>query len=132
MVEDGLITTASAHSFAQTLARLEAAVAEKKLTIFARVDHAAGAASIGEKLRPTTLLIFGNPKGGTPLMQVRQEIGLELPLRMLVWESVSGTILVSYDDPTWQAQRLSIDPVSPAVAALSSALATLAEAAGRP
>ncbi len=90
MAKDGLITTASAHSFTQTMARLEAALRDRSLTLFALVDHAAGAAATGESLRPTTVLIFGNPKGGTPLMRAAQEIGLELPLKMLVWEDEIG------------------------------------------
>src|SRR5271166_2054095 len=132
MAEEGLITTASAHSFAETLERLEAALQDKGMTIFARVDHAAGAASIGMDLRPTTLLVFGNPRGGTPLMLVAQKIGLELPLKILVWEDESGKAWLSYDDPAWLARRFSVDPTLAAVVALSSALATFADLAGRP
>jgi uncharacterized protein (DUF302 family) len=132
MAEEGLITTASAHSFAESLLRLETALHEKGMTIFARVDHAAGAAAVNLSLRPTTLLIFGNPKGGTPLMLVDQKIGLELPLKILVWEDESGKSWLSYDDPAWLAQRFGVDPTLAAVAALSAALAAFADLAGRP
>ncbi len=132
MAEEGLITTASAHSFAETLSRLEAALQDKGMTIFARVDHAAGAASVNLSLRPTTVLVFGNPKGGTPLMLVAQKIGLELPLKILVWEDESGKAWLSYDDPAWLAQRFDVDPKLAAVAALSAALAAFADLAGRP
>ncbi len=132
MAEEGLITTASAHSFAETLQRLEAALQDRGMTIFARVDHAAGAASVNLSLRPTTLLVFGNPKGGTPLMLVAQKIGLELPLKILVWEDESGKSWFTYDDPPWQARRFDVDPKLAAVAALSAALAAFVDLAGRP
>lgn len=132
MIKDGLITTASAHSFAKTMGRLEQALKDRDLTLFARVDHAAGAAAVGKVLRPTTVVIFGNASGGTPLMQVAQEIGLELPLKILVWEDASGRTWLSRDDPAWLARRFGIDPALPPVAALSSALAALADLAGRP
>ncbi len=132
MAEQGLITTASANSFAETVLRLEASLHDKGMAIFARVDHAAGAASVGIDLRPTTLLIFGNPKGGTPLMLVAQKIGLELPLKILVWEDESGKAWLSYDDPAWLAQRFGVDPTLAAVAALSAAMAVFTDLAGRP
>jgi uncharacterized protein (DUF302 family) len=75
------------------------------LTLFAVIDHAEGADEAGITLRPTTVLIFGNAKGGTPLMQGRQTIGIDLPLRALVWQDDSGKIWVSYTDPVWLAQR---------------------------
>ena len=131
MAEEGLITTASAHSFGGTVSRLEAALQDKGMTIFARVDHAAGAAAVNLSLRPTTLLVFGNPKGGTPLMLVAQKIGVELPLKILVWEDESGKTWLTYDDPAWLAQRFGVDPTLAAVAALSAAMAAFADLAGR-
>jgi uncharacterized protein (DUF302 family) len=85
--------------------KLEAEVKAKGLTIFARIDHAAGAAAVGLPLRPTELLIFGNAKGGTPLMQSNQTIGIDLPLKALVWEDASGATWLSYNDPAWLAER---------------------------
>ncbi len=131
MSQQGLITAASASPFAETLSRLEAALAQAKLTVFARIDHAAGAAAADMELRPTTLLIFGNPRGGTPLMQADQRIGLELPMKMLVWDDATGKTCLTYDDPAWVAQRFGLDPAMPPVVAMSKALAALADAAGR-
>ena len=123
----GLITTASQHSAAETLARLRAALKQRDLTVFAQIDHAAGAASVGLVLRPTTVVIFGNPKGGTPLMQEAQTAGLDLPLKMLVWEDASGRAQVSYNDVAWIAERHGLGAASaPAVAALNAALAAIA------
>jgi uncharacterized protein (DUF302 family) len=128
---EGLITTASENSFATTLGRLETALQDKGLTLFARIDHAAGAAQADMELAPTMLLIFGNPKGGTPLMQSIQQIGLQLPLKLLVWEDATGETRLTYDDPLWLAQRFGLDPAMPAVVAMSKALTALADAAGR-
>src|SRR5437588_1654182 len=105
MAADGLITLASNHGPSETMSRLEAAVKAKGMSVLARIDHAAGAAKIGTSLRPTEVLIFGNPKGGTPLMQSAQTIGLDLPLRALVWQDASGQTFLSYNDPVWLAKR---------------------------
>jgi len=91
------------------MSRLEAAVNAKGMSVFARIDHAAGAASIGTLLRPTQVLIFGNPKGGTPLMQSTQTIAVDLPLRALVWQDASGKTWLSYNDPAWLAKRHALD-----------------------
>ena len=102
---DGLITVESGFNTKQTIDRLEAALKAGGATIFARIDHAAGAASVDMKLRPTELLIFGNPKGGTPLLQAQQTIGIDLPLKALAWEDAAGKVWLSYNDPAWLAQR---------------------------
>ena len=86
MAADGLTTIRSSHGPKDTMDRLEAEVKAKGMTAFARIDHAAGAAAVGLSLRPTELLVFGNAKGGTPLMQSNQTIGIDLPLKALVWE----------------------------------------------
>ena len=103
--DDGLVTVASIGSVKETIDRLEAAVTAGGATVFARVDHAAGAAKVDQALRPTMLLIFGNPKGGTPLMQSRQTIGLDLPQKALAWEDASGKVWLTYNDPGWLAAR---------------------------
>jgi uncharacterized protein (DUF302 family) len=90
MAVEGLITPRSNYGPKDTMDRLEAAVKGKGLTVFAHVDHAAGAAAAGLPLRPTDLLIFGNAKGGTPLMQSAQTIGIDLPLKILVWQDATG------------------------------------------
>ena len=129
MAADGLITVQSSYGPKETMERLEAEVKAKGLTVFAHVDHAAGAAAAGLPLRPTDLLIFGNAKGGTPLMQAAQTIGIDLPLKALVWQDEAGSTFLSYNDPAWLAKRHGLGNVQPAVDALSGALRALAKAA---
>ena len=105
MAADGLTTIRSSYGPKDTMNRLEAEVKAKGMTVFARIDHAAGAAEAGMSLRPTELLIFGNAKGGTPLMQSAQTIGIDLPLKALVWQDASGNTWLSYNDPSWLAKR---------------------------
>lgn len=102
---DGLIEIKSAYSVSETITRFEAAAKERKLNIFLRVDHAAGAQKIGATLRPTELLIFGNPQGGTPLMACAQSVGIDLPLKALAWEDASGQVWLGYNDPQYLAAR---------------------------
>jgi uncharacterized protein (DUF302 family) len=100
------------------------------LTVFARIDHAAGAAEAGMSLRPTELLIFGNAKGGTPLMQATQTIGIDLPLKALVWQDASGNTWLSYNDPSWLAKRHGLGPeVEATVNGMATALDDLARTA---
>jgi uncharacterized protein (DUF302 family) len=110
--------------------RLEAAVRAKGLTIFAHVDHAAGAAEVGMALRPTDLLVFGNARGGTPLMQMDQTIGIDLPLKALIWQDADGATWLSYNDPGWIAQWHGVvaDAIVDTLAGVLGALA--AEATG--
>jgi uncharacterized protein (DUF302 family) len=130
MPADGLTTLRSSYGPKDTIERLAAEVKAKGLTVFARIDHAAGAAAVGLQLRPTELLIFGNAKGGTPLMQSTQTVGIDLPLRALVWQDVSGTTWLSYNDPSWLAQRHGVGhEVDAALAAMAAALAAVAKAA---
>jgi uncharacterized protein (DUF302 family) len=105
MAVEGLTTIKSEYGPEETMARLEAAVIAKGMTVFARIDHAAAAATVGMKLRPTNLLIFGSPKGGTPVMQTVQTIGIDLPLKALVWQDEAGITWLSYNDTTWLAER---------------------------
>lgn len=107
---EGLVTLRSAHDVAATLARLTSALDAKGVTIFARIDHAAGAQSAGLALRPTTLMVFGNPAAGTPLMQQAQTAGIDLPLKALVWQDADGATYLSYDDPAWIAARHGLGP----------------------
>ena len=103
--EDGLITVASAHAVKDTLDRLEASLKAAGIAIFGRIDHAAGARSVGMELRPTEVLIFGNPKAGTPLMEASQTIGLDLPLKVLAWQDAAGKVWLTYTDMAWLARR---------------------------
>jgi uncharacterized protein (DUF302 family) len=133
MSDNGLVTLPSAHDFAATLERFTAALAAKGATIFARIDHAAGAASVGLALRPTTLIMFGNPKGGTPLMQAAQTAGIDLPLKALIWQDASGDTWLSYNDPAWLAQRHALaDGTATVIGNMSAALNAVAKAATSP
>jgi uncharacterized protein (DUF302 family) len=130
MAVDGLTTIRSSHAPKDTMDRLEAEVKAKGLTVFARIDHAAGAAAVGLSLRPTELLIFGNAKGGTPLMQSKQTVGIDLPLKVLVWQDGSGGTWLSYIDPGWIAKRHGVGhEADAAVNAMAAALDALTKAA---
>jgi len=125
MADNGLITLPSAHDVPTTIARLTAALEAKGVTVFARIDHAAGAQSAGLTLRPTTLVIFGNPAAGTPLMQAAQTGGIDLPLKALVWQGEDGAVRLTYNDPLWVAARHGLG-VHPAAVAIAKALAAFA------
>jgi uncharacterized protein (DUF302 family) len=130
MGADGLITLRSSNGPEETMNRFEAAVRAQGLTVFAQVDHAAGAAAVGLSLRPTEVLLFGNARGGTPLMEVVQTIGIDLPLKVLVWQGAGGDTWLSYNDPAWLAQRHGVGQESDAaVAAMTGLLQALATAA---
>ncbi len=130
MPENGLVTVESTHSVKDTIDRVAAGLAAKGVAVFARIDHAAGAASVGMTLRPTELLIFGNPRAGTPLMQSRQSIGIDLPLKVLGWQAEDGKVWLSYNDLGWLARRHRLDgDAMSAVDALTRFLDDLAEVA---
>lgn len=124
---DGLIAAKSPYSVSQTLDRLEAVAKERGLKVFARIDHAAGASSVGKTLRPTELLIFGNPQGGTPLMECAQSAGIDLPLKALAWQDERGQVWLGYSDLESVARRHEV-PSCPAVPTISKALSGLAAA----
>jgi len=119
---EGLIEVKSPYGAKETMDRLEGILMQKGMTIFARVDHAAGAAKVGKKLRPTELLIFGNPQGGTPLMECSQTAGIDLPLKALVRQDESGQVWLGYNDPAFLAARHGAAQC-PMVANLKKALA---------
>ena len=128
----GLIIHDSAHDVATTMSRLETAVAEKGFTLVARVNHARAAAKVGEDLRPTELIIFGNPKVGTTLMKSEQTVGLDLPIRVLVWEEADGIVRLGYNDPAYVVERHGIADRQAVVDKMTAALAGLASAAAKP
>lgn len=130
-VPDGMITVQSPHDARQTMDRLEKIVTEKGMKVFARIDHAAGAASVGAELRPTELLIFGNPKGGTPLMQCAQTAGIDLPLKALVWRDAAGQVWLGYNDPVQIATRHGAEDCA-VVPNMAKALSGFAAAATAP
>jgi uncharacterized protein (DUF302 family) len=128
----GLVTLPSAYGPMETVERLKALLAQKGIEVFAHIDHAAAASKAGLSLRPTQVLIFGNPKAGTPLMQSRQAIGLDLPLRALVWEDEAGKVWLTYRRVEELARRHDVTEQGGAVKALDDGLAGLARAATAP
>ena len=130
MSENGLITIASNHSVKETLDRLEASLRGNGVSVFARIDHAAGAASVDMTLPPTELIVFGQPQAGTPLMQAQQSIGIDLPLKMLAWQDANGKNWLAYNDIAWLAKRHGLgEDLAPAINGIAKALAKLAETA---
>jgi uncharacterized protein (DUF302 family) len=130
MMPEGLVISSSTHGPAETMQRLIAAVAAKGLSILAHIDHAGAAAKVGMDLRPTDLLIFGNPKGGTPLMQASQTLGIDLPLKALVWQDQDAKTWLGYNDPAWFCARHGVenDKVAAAMREMLAALAAQATA----
>jgi uncharacterized protein (DUF302 family) len=130
MPGEGLITVASSFSVRETVDRLVAFATSHGLMVFARIDHADGAAKAGLTLRPTELLIFGHAKGGTPLMAEAQTAGIDLPLKALAWQDADGKVWLTHNDAAWIAQRHSLGPASAqAVKAMAAGLAAAVKAA---
>ena len=127
MNSNGLITVASRFSVSETLDRLTVAIISAGLLVFARINHAKNAEEVGLELRPTELLIFGHPRGGTPLMQDKQTAGIDLPVKALVWEDEEGTVWLTYNEAAWLATRHELGASSKkAIEAIEAGLATLA------
>ena len=130
-VVEGLTSIQSSFDPKEMMDRLENEIRAKGLNVFARIDHAAGAAEVGLTLAPTELIIFGNARGGTPLMQSVQTVGIDLPLKALVWEDAAGKTWVSNNEPNWVAQRHGITDKDAALGKMSELLSAIArEAAG--
>lgn len=130
MKSAGLVTMRSNHGPEETMNRFEMEVSRRGMTVFARIDHAAGAAAAGLPLRPTDLLIFGSANSGAPLMTSAQTMGIDLPLKALVWRDSSGATWLSYNDPAWIADRHHLSPeLQEPVAAMSAALKAISAAA---
>jgi uncharacterized protein (DUF302 family) len=105
VTNNGIVHKPSKHSVDETLGKLQAILQAKGIAVFALVDHSGEAKKVGMEMRPTKLLIFGNPKGGTPLMLAAPSIAIDLPLKILVWEDDQGKVLVSYNGPEYLAER---------------------------
>jgi uncharacterized protein (DUF302 family) len=131
MPADGLTTIRSNHGPKDTMDRIEAELKAKGMGVFTRIDHAAGAIAVGLSMRPTEVIIFGNAKGGTPLMQAEQSIGIDLPLKALVWQDAAGNTWVSYNEPAWLAHRhgLTSAATETVIGNLSAALRAVTQAA---
>lgn len=125
---EGLVAVKSPYGAKATMDKLEELVKQRGLNVFARIDHAAGAAKVGKSLRPTEVLIFGNPQGGTPFMECAQSVGIDLPLKALVWEDAAAQVWLGYNDPAFLAHRHGVAQC-PVVDNLRKALAEIAERA---
>ncbi len=130
--EPGLINVKSFHDVKNTADRLDTVLKEKGMTVFLRIDHTEGARKVEEKLRPTELVIFGNPKIGTPLMQCGQTVAIDLPQKALIWQDESGQVWLTYNDPQYLAMRHGIDTCKAVWDKVQNALQNFAQAATQP
>ena len=128
----GMVTMPSNHDVATTADRLERVLEQKGMKVFARIDHAAAGAGVGETLRPTTLVLFGNPKVGTKLMQCAQTAGIDLPMKALIWEGAGGKVWLGYNDTAWLDNRHGLGECKGVLAKVRGALAGFGAAATAP
>jgi uncharacterized protein (DUF302 family) len=130
--DDGFVSVKSAHDVKTTADRLEAALKEKGMTVFIRINHGENAAKLDMELRPTELLIFGNPKVGAPVMNCAQSAGIDLPQKALIWEDAQGETWLTYNDPEYLVKRHNIDGCQKQIDIFKNALANFAKAATAP
>ncbi len=123
---EGLTSIRSSFGPKETMDRLEAEIRAQRMTVFARIDHAGAAAVVGLKLAPTELIIFGNARAGTPLMQSVQTVGIDLPLKVLVWEDAGGKTWLSYNEPSWIARRHGVRNAEQVVSKMGATLSAMA------
>jgi uncharacterized protein (DUF302 family) len=129
---EGLSSIQSSFGSKETMERLATEIQARGMTVFARIDHAAGAAEVGLTLRPTELIIFGNARGGTPLMQASQTTGIDLPLKVLVWEDTAGKTWLSYNEPSWIARRYGVANADAIVSKMADLLRAIPTTAAGP
>ena len=132
LAQGGLVNVKSSHDVTTTANRLESALKEKGISVFARIDHAQGAATVGQTLRPTILVIFGNPAMGTPLIQRSRSMGIDLPLKALIWEDRTGQVWFSYNAPDALTRRHGITEMEALIRKMELALSNLAQASTLP
>ena len=130
--ETGLINLKCSHDVKNTADRLETVLKEKGMNVFLRINHTDGARKVGQELRPTELVIFGNPKVGTPLMQCGQTAAIDLPQKALVWQDENGQVWLTYNDPQYLAARHGIDGCKTVLGKVQNALKNFAQAATQP
>ncbi len=128
----GLVSVKSSHDVVTTANRLESVLKEKGVTVFARIDHAQGAQRVGQLLKPTLLIIFGNPAMGTPLIQRSRSIGIDLPLKALIWEDSAGQVWLTYNAPDYLASRHGISEMGELIGKMGKALENFSKAATQP
>jgi len=129
---NGLISVKSSHDVKATADRLENILNQKGMNVFIRIDHAAGARKVGKTLRPTELVVFGNPKVGTPLMQCSQSVAIDLPQKALIWQDDKGQVWLSYNDPNYLDQRHGLTGCAQVIKKVEKALSNFATAATMP
>jgi uncharacterized protein (DUF302 family) len=131
-IVEGLTSIQSRFGPKETIDCLVAEINATGMTVFARIDHAAAAAEVGLTLRPAELTIFGNARGGTPLMQSVQTVGIDLPLKALIWEDAAGKTWISYNEPKWIVQRHGVVNAQPIVTKMADLLSAISTAAAGP
>ena len=126
---DGLISVKSPHGVKATADRLENILNQKGMNVFIRINHSAGAQKVGKELRPTELIVFGNPKVGTPLMQCSQSVAIDLPQKALIWQDEAGLVWLSYNDPDYLSERHGLNGCTEVIKKVKKALNNFARAA---
>ena len=126
---NGMVEVKSSHDVATTGDNLVKVLESKGMNVFARIDHAAGAAKAGDSLPPTELIIFGNPKVGTPLMKCQRTVAIDLPQKALIWEDAEGTVWLGYNDPAYLSDRHGLQECAAVIEKVTKALANFAAAA---
>jgi len=129
LADNGLVSVKSSHDVATTADKLETVLKSKGMNVFGRVNHAAGAEKAGMSLRPTEVVIFGNPKVGTPLMKCAQSVAIDLPQKALIWEDEAGQVWLAYNDPAYLANRHQIEGCDEVLQKVTGALSKFAAAA---
>ena len=130
--DNGIISVKSSHEVKATADRLENTLKQKGMTVLIRINHAEGAQKVGKKLRPTELVVFGNPKVGTPLMQCSQSTAIDLPQKALIWQDDQGQVWLSYNDPNYLVERHGITGCDEVIKKIEKALSNFAKAATMP
>jgi len=130
--DNGIISVKSAHDVKTTGDRFESTLKQKGMNVFNRINHAQGAQKIGKELRPTELIIFGNPKVGTPLMQCSQSVAIDLPQKALIWQDARGQVWLSYNDPNYLVERHQIAGCDEVIKKVGKALGNFAKSATMP
>ena len=130
--QEGVVSVQSPHDVATTIDKLTAVLEEKGMNVFGRVNHAQNAQKVDLELRPTEVLIFGNPEIGTPLMNCAQSVALDLPQKMLAWQDEAGNVYLGWNDPMYLKSRHSIEGCDEVLGKVSDALANFAKAATAP
>lgn len=126
---EGLLHVESDYTAAQTADRLESILKEKGMTVFNRINHSEAAQKVGVELRATELLIFGNPKVGSPLMKCQQTVGIDLPQKALIWEDADGQVRITYNDPAYLQKRHKISGCDEVLGKVGNVLKGITKAA---